>query len=128
MNTKPLRLLLHDGTGQYIYGTEDDMRGPEILDDVTGNAEHEAAAKAQGVTLAKALADRRHAPILAHQTAIVNAEVWRTCLNCLHWIERTTIREDKSKTVESICGMFGAVPPPHIIVHGCRDHENDIPF
>lgn len=48
------------------------------------------------------------------QEMLVVKEIWRTCLNCIHWREG--------------CILFNAMPPPAIIVHGCKDHENDIPF
>lgn len=50
------------------------------------------------------------------QQKLINGEIWQTCLNCLSW------------NGEKGCMMFKAMPPPHIIVSGCKDHENDIPF
>jgi hypothetical protein len=50
------------------------------------------------------------------QAAMIRTEAWQSCLNCLWW------QGDKE------CGKFNAVPPAHVIVNGCRDHEADIPF
>lgn len=62
---------------------------------------------------------RRKANIrIAFQKSAVAAFVWQTCLNCEHW----------RKKGEPGCTKFNAMPPPHIIVTGCEDHEFDIPF
>lgn len=65
------------------------------------------------------------------QDAAVNAHKWMTCLNCIHWHKRTEIDmrvDPPTRTEVTDCGMFNAMPPPHIIVSGCKDHEFDIPF
>ncbi|URA06817.1 hypothetical protein QAY89_gp52 [Xanthomonas phage Langgrundblatt1] len=54
------------------------------------------------------------------QDAAVNAHKWMTCLNCINW--------QGNKGMQPQCELFKALPPPHIIVSGCKDHEFDIPF
>lgn len=54
------------------------------------------------------------------QAKLVTAQHWQSCLNCINW--------QGNLGMEPRCELFKAVPPPHIIVNGCRDHENDIPF
>lgn len=51
------------------------------------------------------------------QDAAVSSHKWMTCLNCLYWDKKA-----------GSCDQFKAVPPPHIIVGGCKDHEFGIPF
>lgn len=47
---------------------------------------------------------------------------WQSCLNCLNFSEA------RGKTIAPKCDLNGQLPPPHIIVHGCEMHEDDIPF
>lgn len=56
------------------------------------------------------------------QAKLVSAQVWQTCLNCVYWHRNNTSAGDEG------CDKFNAMPPPHIVVNGCPDHENDIPF
>jgi hypothetical protein len=51
------------------------------------------------------------------QELIVRTQGWQCCLNCLDW--------DKAN---ERCDKFNARPPAAIIVVGCKDHTNDIPF
>lgn len=46
----------------------------------------------------------------------------RTCLNCLHWIDES----DPFNPGE--CRLAGKRPPPSIIVTGCEQHDDEIPF
>ena len=65
------------------------------------------------------------------QDRLITGQVWQTCLNCIHWHKRTEIDmtvNPPTKNEVADCGLFKAMPPPHIIVSGCPDHENDIPF
>ena len=65
------------------------------------------------------------------QAKLINTQVWQTCLNCVYWYKRTIINntvEPPTRTEKQDCRLFKAMPPPHIIVSGCPDHENDIPF
>ena len=44
----------------------------------------------------------------------------RTCLNCLNW-------EQQSDEIY-ICKKFNLKPPPRIIINGCEEHSDIIPF
>lgn len=57
-----------------------------------------------------------------HQRAVVGALVWRTCLNCEHFVER------KAGDFMMVCSLAGSTPPPAVIVHGCRQWLAAIPF
>jgi hypothetical protein len=59
--------------------------------------------------------ERINTAIVEHQTLLVKRGIWRCCVNCDFW--------DKNR-----CSKYNAVPPPEVIVHGCRDWEDDIPF
>lgn len=52
-------------------------------------------------------------------------EGWfKTCLNCQHWN-----REDSKTKPPDTCGKFGDQrPPARIIVTGCPEHSDNIPF
>jgi hypothetical protein len=60
-------------------------------------------------------AEERNAIITEHQNRVINSHAWRCCLNCANWFGEQ-------------CAMYKAMPPPHIIVNGCKDHDIDIPF
>lgn len=63
------------------------------------------------------------------QRTLVNAELWRTCLNCQHWNGGFHIATANGPAQAPKCELFNAMPPPNIILHGCKDHEtDDIPF
>lgn len=61
------------------------------------------------------------------QDAAVSSQKWMTCLNCLYW-QPGGKAGDMIDATKPRCDMFKALPPPHIIVSGCKDHEFDIPF
>ena len=63
-----------------------------------------------------------HEKLTDIQKLVVRQSGWRTCLNCINW------REVPMSGQTMICGLYKATPPPNIIVHGCRDWEDDIPF
>jgi hypothetical protein len=48
--------------------------------------------------------------------------LYRTCLNCEHWIE------GPPDNMQQICGKYNMRPPTKIIVCGCDDHSDNIPF
>jgi len=50
------------------------------------------------------------------QDKMVAAYVWQTCLNCSNFLKDET------------CDLFKARPPAYIIVSGCKEYEQDIPF
>lgn len=66
--------------------------------------------------------DETQAAIEKHQRRLIDANIWRTCLSCLYWEEIPM----SGRTM--ICGKFKQTPPPQVIVHGCREWDNDIPF
>lgn len=50
--------------------------------------------------------------------------LFRSCLNCAHWNSETS----KIHPPET-CGKFSNMrPPARIIVTGCPDHSDNIPF
>ncbi|AMW36195.1 hypothetical protein [Xanthomonas phage XAJ2] len=51
------------------------------------------------------------------QDVLVKTHDWQTCLNCIHWLKRN-----------ELCEKFGGRPPADIIVTGCIEHDDDIPF
>lgn len=57
------------------------------------------------------------------QAVAIRVHAWQCCLNCLNWNGDTANANGLAG-----CGKFQAMPPPGIIVTGCRDYENDIPF
>ena len=44
----------------------------------------------------------------------------RTCINCSHW-------QQKSDEIY-ICDKYKMKPPPRIIINGCEQHSDTIPF
>lgn len=69
------------------------------------------------------------AAIEKNQRLLVSSGNWRTCLNCEHFTEVTVMspNERENKTYKH-CGLYRAVPPPEVIVHGCKDWQDEIPF
>lgn len=51
------------------------------------------------------------------QRFLVNGGAWQCCLNCEHWTDK-----------DRLCNLFKATPPDIIVVTGCRDHSEIIPF
>ena len=47
---------------------------------------------------------------------------FKSCLNCEHWLEGPP--DNKLQ----ICGKYKARPPTNIIVCGCEEHSDNIPF
>jgi hypothetical protein len=66
--------------------------------------------------------DELQATLEKHQRRLIDAHIWRTCLNCINWYEVPM----SGKTY--VCQLYKATPPPQVIVHGCRDWDDDIPF
>jgi len=61
------------------------------------------------------------------QKQIVRNHIWQCCLNCEYWTHLTVMTATE-QSEKDLCGKFNAVPPAHIIVHGCKDHLADVPF
>lgn len=59
------------------------------------------------------------------QTRIIRSGHWSTCINCDFWSENAKGPAAKG---EEICMKFNARPPVHIIVTGCPEYIEDIPF
>jgi hypothetical protein len=57
------------------------------------------------------------------QDKMLRSGHWLSCLNCDYWAKKN----GKPTGVEQ-CELFKAVPPIHVIVNGCKDHMDDIPF
>ena len=47
---------------------------------------------------------------------------FKTCANCSHWIEGPPHNR------QQLCGLFKQRPPTNIIVSGCPEHSDNIPF
>lgn len=61
--------------------------------------------------------DQQQEVIQSFQDKIIFQGVWRSCLGCINFSHR-----------DEQCMMFKARPPAKVIVHGCRDYDQDIPF
>jgi len=55
--------------------------------------------------------------IIDYQNFRIKETDWQCCLNCINW--------DKKKEE---CGLFNAEPPLAVIIVGCIEYEDDIPF
>lgn len=58
---------------------------------------------------------------LHYQRKADAAQYLQNCLNCANWQVGTP------KSPEG-CLLYRQMPPPRVIVHGCEQHEFDIPF
>lgn len=58
------------------------------------------------------------------QSKIIRTGHWVSCMNCEHFKVGNSIE----KNTNELCGLYKARPPAHVIVHGCKDHIDDIPF
>jgi len=47
----------------------------------------------------------------------ISFNIWQCCLNCENWNKK-----DKN------CRLFKAIPPVEVLVIGCEEYINDIPF
>lgn len=54
--------------------------------------------------------------------------MFKTCLNCEHWIEGTQKGTLLTPEQRQICGLYKIRPPTKIIVCGCDSHTDNIPF
>lgn len=66
--------------------------------------------------------------VIQMRKAIVRAHEWKCCLNCMEWREETHTDATGAVTKRQFCGRYNAVPPPIVIVTGCVEYEQDIPF
>lgn len=52
------------------------------------------------------------------QWELIQSNAWQCCLNC-----------ERFSTVKGVCTFNNnQVPPPQVIVLGCKDYTDDIPF
>lgn len=59
----------------------------------------------------------RQQTIIEFQQKVIEALHWSTCLNCEHW-------DQKGQR----CLHYEQVPPPRVIVTGCKNWLATIPF
>lgn len=61
-----------------------------------------------------------NAAIANFQTMLMARGIWHSCMNCFNW--------HKVKDNSKGCMKYNAMPPPEVIVVGCKSWEDDIPF
>ncbi len=62
------------------------------------------------------------------QKLLVRSNYWRTCINCEHFRDVRKVLLTKETNYKH-CSLYKAVPPPEVILHGCKEWQNDdIPF
>jgi len=66
-----------------------------------------------------------HSKLKNYQEQLVRSGLWRSCLNCGYWNDPSI---QQNPTMPLGCAKFKALPPPHVIVHGCSEWFDDIPF
>lgn len=57
---------------------------------------------------------------------VVMSGLWRCCLNCEHWCEVSVATS--TERVYNTCGKYDMLPPDEIIIVGCTEHKQAIPF
>jgi hypothetical protein len=55
--------------------------------------------------------------IIKSQKSMIQTFAWNCCLNCDHWNRE-----------KQWCNKWNVLPPLEVIVVGCEDYENAIPF
>ena len=60
---------------------------------------------------------RTNDDIVKFQKELLDANVWRSCLNCEEW-----------HPSQRLCMKYKMLPPPEVIVHGCPEWLISIPF
>jgi len=60
--------------------------------------------------------------MIAFQERLIRTGQWRTCINCEYWTEIP----NSNRTM--ICGKWGQTPPLEVIVVGCPEWIDRIPF
>jgi hypothetical protein len=48
--------------------------------------------------------------------------MFKSCINCEHWIE------GPPNNLQQVCGKYKMRPPTKIIICGCDEHTDNIPF
>lgn len=61
---------------------------------------------------------------------LVDCGIAKTCLNCDHWNSDGTYGNPQffNRNLPEGCKKYRALPPPKIIVMGCPDHTDALPF
>jgi hypothetical protein len=57
-----------------------------------------------------------------------DAGLFRSCLNCSYWEGQKTIPDANGPAHPEGCGKYFMTPPAKVIVAGCEDHTDLIPF
>lgn len=57
---------------------------------------------------------------------VVRAGLWRCCMNCEHWCEVSVVTS--TERVYNHCGKYNMLPPDDILLVGCVEHVQEIPF
>ncbi len=70
----------------------------------------------------KTAKDMTQAAIEKYQKELILQALWRSCLNCCFW------QQGNNAELPTGCALHRAMPPAQVILHGCRDWEDDIPF
>lgn len=52
---------------------------------------------------------------------LVKSGAWATCTNCTHWLPGNGQAQDK-------CELYNVTPPANVIITGCVNHQDEIPF
>lgn len=60
--------------------------------------------------------------LIEFQERLIRTGQWATCLNCEHWVEIPM----SNKTMT--CGKYNQTPPLEVIVVGCSEWVDKIPF
>lgn len=90
------------------------------VNEAVDKAKAEQAAKNEAAY--KKPLDDKQAAIVEYQSRLISLGIWRSCLGCANW------REQPMSNRTMVCGLFNQTPPAEIIVNGCRDYDQDIPF
>ena len=51
------------------------------------------------------------------RSEMVKQHVWQCCLNCVEY-----------NSLEEKCGKYNARPPLKVVIVGCKEYDEDVPF
>jgi hypothetical protein len=60
------------------------------------------------------------------QTRALSCAVWHSCINCDHWSNNSVERKDSPPT--ELCHKWRQRPPASVIVVGCPEWQDAVPF
>jgi hypothetical protein len=69
----------------------------------------------------KYLYEARQRTLIVLVETLLDAGIFRNCLNCEHW-------QRGINNLPEGCSLARALPPPEVIVVGCEQHTDLIPF